>query len=86
MTAPLYQDRQMLEDAAFCQQAAAEGYCRGAGGCSSPALLGELLELLQEEEQIRRELLGELEKRGWFQQPPATPAEVRRVYERFAEP
>ena len=83
MTAPLFQDRQMLEDAALCQQAVAEGYCRGVGDCSSPVLLGELLGLLQEEQQIRRELLQELEKRGWLPAPSAGPEQVRRVYERF---
>ena len=86
MTGPLFQDRQMLEDALLCQRAAAEGYCRGAGVGSSPVLLGELLDLLQQEAQLCRELSQELEKRGWLQQLPASPQEIRRVSDRFAKP
>lgn len=85
MSAPQSRDREMLEDAAFCQQAAAEGYCRCAGGSNSPVLMGELLDLLQEEQQIRRELLQELEKRGWREESSASPEQIRRVYQQFSE-
>jgi len=77
-------DRRMLEEALLMQKELAAHCNAAAGVCSSAALAGAILEVLVQEQQIHRELLEELNRRGWRQEAPADPAALERCRKKFA--
>jgi spore coat protein CotF len=46
-------------------------YNNFAGECASPALLSEMMNILNEEHQIQHQVFDEMQKRGWYQTEPA---------------
>ena len=67
----LFGDREMMEDVLSSQKFVTEGYNTFANECASPAVMSELMNILNEEHQIQHEVFDEMVKRGWYQTEPA---------------
>jgi hypothetical protein len=78
-------DREMMEDALASQKFAAHGYNLYANECVSPAVMGELMTILNEEHQIQHEVFDEMLKRGWYTSEPVQQAQIDACRRRFGQ-
>ncbi len=78
-------DREMMEDALASQKFAAHGYNLYANECASPAVMGELMTILNEEHQIQHEVFDEMLKRGWYTSEPVQQAQIDACRRRFGQ-
>lgn len=76
-------DREILLDMMASQKSMSGHYEECACDCVSAALQGQFLTLLGEEQQMRMELMTELQKRGWYEVQNATPEAIKQIYEHF---
>ena len=78
-------DREMMEDALASQKFAAHGHNLGGNECGAPAVMGELLTILNEEHQIQHEVCEEMLKRGWYTSEPVQQAQIDACRRRFGQ-
>lgn len=78
-------DREMLADALLGQKQLTGSYNVCANECASPALMSEVMNILNEEHQIQHELFDEMTKRGWYTAEPASPARLAQCKARFTQ-
>lgn len=76
-------DREMMNDVLSNQKFLTESYNTYANECSSPAVLSELINILNEEHQLQHEVFGEMQKRGWYQTEPAQQQKIQQTKQKF---
>lgn len=76
-------DREMMQDALSSQKQVAAAYDSFANECSSPAVMSELMNILNEEHQLQHEVFDELQKRGWYTTEPAPQKKIDECREQF---
>ena len=79
-------DREMMEDVLSSQKFVTEGYNTFANECASPAVMSELMNILNEEHQIQHEVFTELQKRGWYPTQEAPAEKVQQAKLKFSNP
>ena len=81
----LFGDREMMEDVLSSQKFVTEGYNTFANECASPAVMSELMNILNEEHQIQHEVFDEMVKRGWYQNEPAPQKKIDQCKQQHAQ-
>ncbi|MEM1485339.1 spore coat protein [Oscillospiraceae bacterium PP1C4] len=77
-------DREMMEDILSSQKFTTDSYNNFANECASPAVMSELMNILNEEHQIQHEVFSEMTKRGWYPTEPAQQQKVDQCKQKFA--
>ncbi len=77
-------DREMMEDALSSQKFVTEGYNTFANECSSPSVMSEMLNILNEEHMIQHELFDAMQKHGWYATEPAQQQKIEQCKQQFA--
>ena len=81
----LFGDREMMEDVLSSQKFVTEGYNTFANECALPAVMSELMNILNEEHQIQHEVFDEMVKRGWYQTEPAPQKKIDQCKQQHAQ-
>lgn len=77
-------DQEMMNDVLSSQKFLTDTYNSFANECSSPAVLSELINILNEEHQLQHEVFDEMQKRGWYQSEPAQQQKIDQTKQKFA--
>ena len=77
-------DQEMMNDVLSSQKLLTGNYNNFAGECASPALLSEMMNILNEEHQIQHQVFDEMQKRGWYQTEPAQQQKVDQCKQQYA--
>lgn len=78
-------DREMMEDVLSSQKFVTEGYNTFANECASPAVMSELMNILNEEHQIQHEVFDEMVKRGWYQTESAPQKKIDQCKQQYSQ-
>ena len=76
-------DREMMDDALSAQKHITGQYNSFANECSSPALMSEFMNILNEEHQIQHEIFDDMQKRGWYAPEKADTMKVEQCRSKF---
>mgnify|MGYP001033368024 CR=1 FL=1 len=79
-----FSDQEMLADALFSQRRITESYNTLSNDCTTEAVRGVMLTILNEEHQIQSEIYEEMNKRGWVSNQSADPGSISRIKNRFS--
>ena len=77
-------DREMMNDILSSQKHLTDTYNSFANECSSPAVLSELMNILNEEHQMQHEVFDEMQQRGWYQTEPAPQQKIDQCKQKFS--
>ncbi len=77
-------DQEMMNDVLSSQKLLTGNYNNFANECASPALLSEMMNILNEEHQIQHQVFDEMQKRGWYQTEPAQQQKVDQCKQQYA--
>lgn len=77
-------DREMMEDMLASQKQVTGDYNTSANECASPAVLSELMNILNEEHQMQHEVFEEMQKRGWYKTETAPRQKIDQCKQQFA--
>ena len=75
----------MMEDVLSSQKFVTEGYNTFANECASPAVMSELMNILNEEHQIQHEVFDEMVKRGWYQTESAPQKKIDQCKQQYSQ-
>ena len=76
-------DREMMDDVLASQKFITENYNTFANECASPAVMTELMNILNEEHQIQHEIFDEMQKRGWYTVEQADMNKISQTKQKF---
>ena len=79
-----FDDKEILTDALVSQKHITGTYNTFANECATKQMKSQFMNLLGEEHQIQMEMFEEMQKRGWYQVPPAPQDKINTAKQKFA--
>lgn len=76
-------DKEMIEDALTSQKNITGSYNTYANECANPALMSDMMNILNEEHQIQHEIFCTMQQKGWYQVQPAEQQKVDQTKNKF---
>ena len=80
---PAMGDMELIDDSIASQKLISSNYNTFANECATPNLRDEFMNILKDEHEIQAELFTEMQKRGWYQTPPADDQKVTQAKQKF---
>lgn len=78
-----FAEKEMMTDVLSSQKNIAGVYNTYAQECVCPNLMGDMLNILEDEHNIGHDVFSEMQKRGWYPTEPADQTKVNEVKQKY---
>ena len=76
-------DKEMMEDVLSTQKHLTGTYNTFANECASPAIMNELMSILEDEHKMQHDVFCDMQKNGWYQTEPAQAQKINQTKQKF---
>ena len=78
-------DKEIMDDALTSQKSITELYNQFANECATDNIRGTMMSILKEEHDMQADVFDEMQKRGWYQTPPAEQQKIQSTKQKFMQ-
>ncbi|MGN0171594.1 MAG: spore coat protein [Acutalibacteraceae bacterium] len=76
-------DKEMMDDTLSSQKSITELYNQFANECATESIRSTMMSILKEEHDMQADVFSEMQKRGWYQVPPAEQQKIDSAKQKF---